>query len=520
MRIINILQRRDSSFSVKERSEQEAPEFRRAHLYSRSDCVRSRPTIPRHPAQSVVRESRAIRHGAARKQFMGRGATCGYHCTAKALSFGKGQSAVHTAAYNAREKLYQEQQERRSRDYSREGEVLFKGIFAPNGAPEWTQDRQELWNRAEAAERQKANGQPARNMIVGLPHELNQQQREWLLKDFAREAFARKGMIADVAMHAPDAKGDERNYHAHILLTMRKLDGDEFAKTKCREWNRKEQLGEWREQWASMGAKALHRAGYPVEAERWRHGHQTYAEQRAAALERGDKEFAESLGNREPTFHKGVKSTALERSGGSNERLERLIARNDIRLEMSAARRRAARRRGGRPQQGLEGSGGGAAAWKRGQGDAREGRRGEFRATAVRGAAQQERVDRREKAFWAEQEAWRVSVQEQKPAQVKPVEQGLQWWTRRPARRWGWRILCRTRWRDRRRRPSRRSASRYGSLCQRPRRAEGTAACARGGGAARERGGKGDSAPLRRHRPRARVVGFGHAPSQPRAARG
>ena len=268
---------------------------------------------------------------------MGRGATCGYHCTAKALSFGKGQSAVHTAAYNAREKLYQEQQERWSRDYSREGEVLFKGIFAPNGAPEWTQDRQALWNRAEAAERQKVNGQPARNMIVGLPHELNQQQREWLLKDFAREAFARKGMIADVAMHAPDAKGDERNYHAHILLTMRKLDGDEFAKTKCREWNRKEQLGEWREQWASMGAKALHRAGYPVEAERWRHGHQTYAEQRAAALERGDKEFAESLGNREPTFHKGVKSTALERSGGSNERLARLegvIARNDIKLEM------------------------------------------------------------------------------------------------------------------------------------------------------------------------------------------
>jgi len=270
---------------------------------------------------------------------MTRGVTCGYHCTAKALSFGKGQSAVHTSAYNARERLYQELEGRATRDYSREGEVLFKGIFAPDGAPEWTQDRQELWNRAEAAERQKKNGQPARNMIVGLPHELNQQEREWMVKDFARETFARKGMIADVAMHAPDAKGDERNYHAHILLTMRKLDGDEFAKTKCREWNQKEQLAEWREQWASKGAKALHRAGHPVAAERWRHGHKTYAEQRAAALERGDKEFAESLGNREPTFHKGVKSTALERSGGSNERLERLkevIERNDIRLEMSA----------------------------------------------------------------------------------------------------------------------------------------------------------------------------------------
>ena len=37
---------------------------------------------------------------------MTRGVTCGYHCTAKPVSFGKGQSAVHTAAYNAREQLH------------------------------------------------------------------------------------------------------------------------------------------------------------------------------------------------------------------------------------------------------------------------------------------------------------------------------------------------------------------------------------------------------------------------------
>ncbi len=375
---------------------------------------------------------------------MGRFATCGYHCTAKPLSFGKGQSAVHTAAYNAREQLYQEREGRKTRDYSREGEVLFEGIFAPEGAPEWTHDRQELWNRAEAAERQR-NGQPARNMIVGLPHELNQQQREWMVKDFAREAFARKGMIADVAMHAPDAKGDERNYHAHILLTMRKLDGDAFAKTKCRDWNQKEQLGEWRAQWAEKGAKALHRAGYPVAAERWRHGHKTYAEQRAAALERGDKEFAESLGNREPTFHKGVKSTALERSGGSNERLERLrevVARNDIRLELAAldgqvqalqqqsltaARELARNAEGMERAAALQQLGHAAKAdarklWEPPQGQVSAER---IFGDTVRGAAQQERADRREKAFWAQQEAWRVSVQEHKPPEVKPVAQGL-----------------------------------------------------------------------------------------------
>ncbi len=362
---------------------------------------------------------------------MTRGVTCGYHCTAKPVTFGKGQSAVHTAAYNAREQLHQEREDRMTRDYSRhDGAVLFKGIFAPEGAPEWTQDREELWNRAEAAERQKANGQPARNMIVGLPHELNQQQREWMLKDFAREAFARMGMIADVAMHAPDAKGDQRNYHAHILLTMRNLDGDEFAKTKkqCRHWNSKEQLTEWREQWAERGAKALHRAGYPVEAERWRQGHKTLAEQRAAALERGDKEFAESLGNRERTMHKGAKTTAVERRlGASNERLERVkgvIERNDIRVEMTALDREAA---------GLERQAALARLERAAKADEKALRKPVARDYGVEAwlQAQEVRQERRDEKGRADQLAWKNRMEEQKPGVATPDvaktgERGLQ----------------------------------------------------------------------------------------------
>jgi MobA/MobL family len=269
---------------------------------------------------------------------MGQGAATGFHLTAKAVSFGKGQSAVHTAAYNARDQLYREADGQTTKDYGRYGAALFAGIFAPTGAPDWARDRQELWNRAEAAERQK-NGQPARNMFVAFPHELNQQQREWLIKDFVREQFVRKGMIADVAIHAPDERGDERNYHAHILLTMRKLDGEEFAKTKCRAWNSKEQLNEWREQWASMGARALARAGYAVEAERWRHGHKTLEHQHAAALARGDRQFAERIEGREATIHKGPKITAMERRGEPSERMERLkeiVERNEIRVEIRA----------------------------------------------------------------------------------------------------------------------------------------------------------------------------------------
>ena len=244
--------------------------------------------------------------------------TCGYHFTAKAVSFGKGQSAVHTAAYNARVQLHQEREGRETKDYSDRSSVLFSGIFAPPGAPAWAQDREELWNRAEAAERQK-DGQPARNLEFAFPHQLNQQQRERLLKDYLREQFVRQGMIADANIHAPHPAGDQRNYHAHVLVTMRKLDGDNFAKTKNREWNRPEQMLKWRERWAEMSARALKRAGYQIEAERWRHGHKTLDAQRKAALRRGDQEYAKAI-DREATTHRGPQADAIEREGQETDR--------------------------------------------------------------------------------------------------------------------------------------------------------------------------------------------------------
>jgi hypothetical protein len=244
--------------------------------------------------------------------------TCGYHLTAKAVSFGKGQSAVHRAAYNARCQLRDERNQKETNDYSRASALLFSGIFAPKDAPEWAKDREQLWNRAEAAERQW-NGQPARNLDMAFPDKLNQQQREWLIKDFVREQFVRKGMVADVNIHAPHPGGDERNYHAHVMLTMREIDGEGFAKTKNRDWNRKETLETWRERWAEMGGRALERAGYQIEADRWRNGHRTLSEQREAALKMGDREYAEAI-NREATQHRGPNIGAMERKGIETER--------------------------------------------------------------------------------------------------------------------------------------------------------------------------------------------------------
>lgn len=219
-----------------------------------------------------------------------------FHLSAKVVSRGSGQSAIAKAAYNSRSKL-EDERTGLTKDYSRKNGVEFSGIFAPKNAPEWANDRQQLWNaveRREDASNRAASAQLAREVVIALPHELTDEQREWLVKDFVREQFTRKGMIADVNIHAPGGEGDNRNHHAHILVTMREIGPDGFG-PKVREWNSREQVEQWREQWERMANKHLER-----------HGHD----------ERIDRRTLEAQGiDREPTTHRGPHVDAIERRG-------------------------------------------------------------------------------------------------------------------------------------------------------------------------------------------------------------
>jgi ATP-dependent exoDNAse (exonuclease V) alpha subunit len=128
-----------------------------------------------------------------------------FHLNVHVVSRGKGQSAIAKAAYNSRTKL-EDERTGINKDYSRVGGVQFSGVFAPKDAPEWAKDREQLWNHVERREDEsnRANSaQLAREIRIALPHELTDQQREWLVKDFVREELTRKGMVADVNIHAP-----------------------------------------------------------------------------------------------------------------------------------------------------------------------------------------------------------------------------------------------------------------------------------------------------------------------------
>ena len=232
-----------------------------------------------------------------------------YHLRATMISRSQGRSATAASAYRVAERI----EDRRTGltfDYAARGGVDHTEILAPDHAPDWVRDRSELWNRVEESETRK-NSQVAREVRVALPDELTHAQRVALVRDYAQAQFVDRGMVADIALHAPGREGDERNHHAHILLTTRELDaegsvpGGGFT-TKNRDWNKVEVLEGWREAWARDSNAALERAGIEDRVD-----HRTLVAQRDEALELASA--ARERGDEGAELHETVRAMSLDR---------------------------------------------------------------------------------------------------------------------------------------------------------------------------------------------------------------
>jgi hypothetical protein len=222
-----------------------------------------------------------------------------YHFSAQLIQRSKGRSAVAAAAYRSGSVLADNRTGQRF-DFSRRRGVVSSEILAPDGAADFLKQRETLWNHAEAMEKRK-DAQVAREINLALPHELDAKQRRETLLNFVREAFVDRGMVADVAVHAPvPEKGDHPdNHHAHIMLTMRRATTTGLHPVKTREWNSDALLEEWRALWALRQNEALERAGQKVRVD-----HRTLLAQKDSALKRRDFIRAVNL-DREPQIHVG-----------------------------------------------------------------------------------------------------------------------------------------------------------------------------------------------------------------------
>ena len=218
-----------------------------------------------------------------------------YHLFVKTIGRSAGRTATAAAAYRAAAEITDERTGE-VHDYSRKRDVESATLILPEGAPEWASDRAALWNAAEQSETRK-NSTVAREFEIALPSELSAEERRAMAHDFARAIVARHGCAADVAIHAPGREGDNRNHHAHILCTTRRLTPDGFGE-KCRELDDRKtrEVEGWRERFADLQNAHLERAG---------------------VAERVDHRSLKEQGiEREPTQHLGPAAVGYERRTG------------------------------------------------------------------------------------------------------------------------------------------------------------------------------------------------------------
>jgi hypothetical protein len=287
---------------------------------------------------------------------------------------GKRTSAVASAAYLARAAITDERTGQ-TWDYSRHFGGAGAELMLPPGALPWMNDRSKLWNQIEKIENRK-DSMLAPDFIVTADWRLSREQQWAAIKEFAWEQIVSQGKPADIGLHiygepwsarakktaqkldewkakgipfyemadAPkedsgphiaihrSKSGKIKEYylyqpHFHVMTTFRKIDPESstgFAKHKetvtKRHWavEAGEQLDRYRAAWARIGANALEDAGLPLAAARFRVGHQKLPEQREAAKERGDLEWAKQL-DRMPEPKKGPVAAKLEREDRGHE---------------------------------------------------------------------------------------------------------------------------------------------------------------------------------------------------------
>ncbi len=276
-----------------------------------------------------------------------------YHCSVKIINKTGGKSIIASAAYRSGEKLL-DKEIAHTYQYHKP-EVIDTEIILPKHAPEAFRNRETLWNSVQNFEKQ-SNAQLAREFVLAIPKELNQQQGKDLIHQFA-QSLTDEGMCVDSSIH-----WKEGNHHAHILATTRPLkkngtwgekerkgyeldingnkipllstnendtriplldknghqvedtDGNLlFQKVRIRkgkgiekcwkrqsiainEWNKKEKLMEWRERWGAFANYALEQTGHTERID-----HRSYKDQGVLLI---------------PTIHEGYAARAIEQNGG------------------------------------------------------------------------------------------------------------------------------------------------------------------------------------------------------------
>lgn len=188
-----------------------------------------------------------------------------YHLSARdPITRSSGKSATAAAAYRACMHITDERTGEVF-DYSKKRGLRFATLMMPGGQ---SVERDEFWNLVELHHK-RGDAQVARELIAALPFELNDEQRAALAIEFSAEVSWRYQVAIDLCLHAP-GWGDDRNEHAHILMSACSVANDGKLGKKVQEldpiWCKRNEhptLVDWaRSRWEELCNSALERAGH------------------------------------------------------------------------------------------------------------------------------------------------------------------------------------------------------------------------------------------------------------------
>ena len=141
-----------------------------------------------------------------------------YSCSISNVSRASGSSSCATLSYITASRCYDERTGKTYYGYGGEDRVKATGMLLPDHAPEAFKNAATCFSSLEKYE-QKENARTAKKIILALPREVKEEEREKLVKDFA-ELFIKKGYPVAYAIHNDQ---DGLNPHAHLLIANRSI---------------------------------------------------------------------------------------------------------------------------------------------------------------------------------------------------------------------------------------------------------------------------------------------------------
>jgi len=250
-----------------------------------------------------------------------------YFARASFCSRTSGKGVVAQAAYRSG-KSFKDNQRGRTFDYSQktEGHEIHQRVLLPEGAPEWMEDSEKLWNHVQEFEtnlifdrykgthndpikrekslagREKAlnSAQDSWNQIIALPRELDEAQNIEMLESYLQKRFVSRGLVCDYSIHK-----DKGNWHAHVAVALREMGPNgELSEKKITSYKGEDAYKD-----------PFCRQQYP-ETKRILAESMNCSLERAGSLERVDHRTLEEQGiKRQSMVHEGSYARLLEKSG-------------------------------------------------------------------------------------------------------------------------------------------------------------------------------------------------------------